>query len=334
MKNVRDKHAKKLKEAFVNRHDKAVTTLKKHHQNTLDYVQKKNAQLGEAGNHAVRLLASGALSGAMLLSAPTSTDFLPPASVGQSLKDIKKKIGDDDPDEVLPDSKIAAQAAETLGDRTDTNSGQKATISKEQLGRLLREQLPSQPQSLTQKQEAEVARVLSQNLHVKASAELEGYRLNTSYGRIGYEQHLPRFPGDTVALHDQYQEDGITGGTGAWGYFVDSREELTPEVEQMEKYYFAVQTFVAPGWKENIYDTKEWFKHRKMIVVNPKTGDAVVGVVADAGPAVWTGKQFGGSPEIMHELNLQYGMRNGEVILFFVEDPNNEIPLGPIQMGQ
>ena len=70
---------------------------------------------------------------------------------------------------------------------------------------------------------------------------------------------------------------------------------------------------------------------RKMIAINPHNGKAVVGVVADAGPAKFTGKHFGGSPEVMTHLNLIYGKKKGKVILYFVDDPNDEIPLGPVR---
>lgn len=57
----------------------------------------------------------------------------------------------------------------------------------------------------------------------------------------------------------------------------------------------------------------------------------VVADVADAGPADWTGKHYGGSPEVMAYLGLNVHMQKGPVILFFVNDPNNEIPLGPVE---
>ena len=68
-----------------------------------------------------------------------------------------------------------------------------------------------------------------------------------------------------------------------------------------------------------------------MIAINPQNGKAVVGVIADAGPAKFTGKHFGGSPEVMTHLELIYGKKKGKVILYFVDDPENKIPLGPVQ---
>ena len=57
---------------------------------------------------------------------------------------------------------------------------------------------------------------------------------------------------------------------------------------------------------------------------------SVVAAIADSGPAMWTGKNFGGSPEVMDYLGgPRY--KKGPVIVFFVDDPENKIPLGPVE---
>jgi hypothetical protein len=56
----------------------------------------------------------------------------------------------------------------------------------------------------------------------------------------------------------------------------------------------------------------------------------VVAAIADSGPAAFTGKQFGGSPEVMEYLGgVRY--KKGPVIVFFVDDPDNKVPLGPVE---
>ncbi len=174
---------------------------------------------------------------------------------------------------------------------------------------------------------------------VDSQAELDGHRLNKINGLIGAEQHLYRYPGDTIedqlktqSDYDMYARSGIAPGKGAWGYFAPSKSQMTPDLVEKEKYYFAVQTFLAPEFKTNWKVLREWFKYRKMIAVNTKTGQAVVAVVADAGPAEWTGKSFGGSPEVMHHLGYGGGPRKGEIVILFVDDPGNKIPLGPINL--
>jgi hypothetical protein len=69
-----------------------------------------------------------------------------------------------------------------------------------------------------------------------------------------------------------------------------------------------------------------------MLLVNTQTGQAIVTVIGDAGPAQWTGKHLGGSPEVMNYLGYSGGMRKGAVLYFFIDDPDNKIPLGPINL--
>ena len=101
---------------------------------------------------------------------------------------------------------------------------------------------------------------------------------------------------------------------------------------QNEKYYFAVQTLYLSDWNQRYPELKPWYKFRKMVVVNPTEEIAVVGVVGDAGPAMWVKKQFGGSPEIIREGKIWSPKTNGKILLLFVDDPENQVPLGPIDL--
>ena len=131
-----------------------------------------------------------------------------------------------------------------------------------------------------------------------------------------------------------YGGSGIAPGLGAWGYFVPSEAQFSNKDKLRERYYIAVQTFLAPGFAENVGKYRDFFKFRKMLLVNPKTGQAVVTVVGDAGPAEWTGKHLGGSPEVMHFVGYAKGPRKGPVLYFFIDDPKDEVPLGPIDPAQ
>lgn len=173
---------------------------------------------------------------------------------------------------------------------------------------------------------------------MKASASLNGLRLNRSYGLIGAEQHLARYPGDSMATHfdnpedsTKYYSSGMAPGLGAWGYFTTSRAHMTPEDVAREKYYLAVQTFLAPDFNLRVAEYRDFFKFRKMLVVNPHNGKSVVAAVADAGPAEWTGKHLGGSPEVMKHLQRVDGRARGPVLYFFIDDPDDKIPLGPVE---
>jgi hypothetical protein len=172
---------------------------------------------------------------------------------------------------------------------------------------------------------------LSEMLGFSVRAELAGHRLNQSIGIMGSEQHLLRYPGDTLAEHDAYQEAGIAPNRGAFSWFTENGQ-LTEEAVQREKYYFAVQLMYLPDWSEQASVLKPWYKYRKMVVINPSEQVAVVGVVADAGPALWVQKQFGGSPEVVREGKIWSPKTRGKVMLLFVDDPNDSIPLGPISL--
>lgn len=107
--------------------------------------------------------------------------------------------------------------------------------------------LPETVAPLTDAQEKQVGNVFARYYGVNASAELEGKRLNRSYGYIGAEQHLRRFEGDTMEGHfdnaldaEKYYSSGMAPGRGAWGYF-GADEKGT----QREKYYIAVQSFLS-----------------------------------------------------------------------------------------
>jgi len=255
------------------------------------------------GNHgpALRQMAVGSLGGLMLLTTPAG--FLPE----QHIFNIGGQISSD-------------------SDKNVELAGQ------------LEDKVPEEVRSLTAEEEENIGQLLSSNFGVRITPELEGIRLNRSYGMIGGEQHLYRYPGDTLEKHAEntsdvamYLPSGIAPGLGAWGYFAPSGEQFTEKDEQRERYYLAVQTFLSPGFAENVAKYRDFYKFRKMLVVNPKTGQAVVAVIGDAGPAAWTGKHLGGSPEVMHFVGLAQGPRKGAVLYFFIDDPKDEVPLGPVK---
>jgi len=203
----------------------------------------------------------------------------------------------------------------------------------------LKKVLPSDVRALTLDEEKDVIEVLGRNFNFSIKAELEGKRLNTTYGVIGQEQHLARFPGDNMFTHfetseaaGKYWDYGMAPGLGAWRYFTEFSGVLTKEDIDREKYYIAVQTFLAPGFDSNPKEYTDFFKYRKMLIINPQNGKAMVVDIADAGPSPWTGKQLGGSPEVMNYLERFDGSQKGAVLYFFIDDPSDTIPLGPVNL--
>ncbi len=199
--------------------------------------------------------------------------------------------------------------------------------------------LPKQVRPLDQTEESQISQILSRSFGLDVKPTLEGKRLNTTYGIIGKEQHLARFPGDSIDTHfdnttdsAKFSSEGMAPGLSAWGYFAKSQTQMTTKDSDREKYYIAVQTFLSQDFSERFAQYRDFYKYRKMLVVNPTNGRAIVADIADAGPAPWTGKQLGGSAEVMSYLERVDGAGRGAVLYFFIDDPNNKVPLGPIDI--
>lgn len=254
-------------------------------------------------NKHIRHIAATSLGGLMLMSTPGLAVSAPSSEVA---KEDQGKIS-------ASSSKNALLASELI------------------------DKLPKDVEKLTPEEDETITSLIKKDLGINVKAEIDSKRLNRTYGMIGGEQHLYRYPGDTVNAHARDAQDwamfgssGIAPGLGAWGYFASSKEAMTQEIEMRERYYLAVQTFLSPGFAERVAEYRDFYKFRKMLVINPKTGQAVVAVIGDAGPAEWTGKHLGGSPEVMYELGLAGGSRKGPVLYYFVDDPENKVPLGPV----
>ncbi len=253
--------------------------------------------------HSAKLISAGALTGSLLLAPPTGIGQLPsPTELSKSIDNLNT----DKEGEGLPQK-----------DLIDT----------------FKNMLPEKVRPLSREEEKRLEQVIKDITNIPAKASLEGEHLNTTYGYIGAEQHLKRYPGDILENHGPYYKEGIAPGLGAWGYFAKSKSELTPELIETEKWYAVVQTLYLPDWDTRHKFLYKWYKYRKVMVVNTVNGNAVVAAIADAGPAAFTGKHFGGSPEVMEYLGgARY--KKGAVLLFFVDDPENKVPLGPVKYNE
>lgn len=273
----------------------------KKHQDLQKQIAKKHKKSFDWLSDNSKQLAVGSLSGLLLLTSPMNTA-----------------------------SQSAVQVASEQAQKIDNKTFLIADLANA---------VPNDVRELTPEEESKISEILTRSFGFKSSAVLENKRLNRSYGLIGAEQHLARYPGDTIDSHfdgnledsNKYYSSGMAPGLGAWGYFATSMANMTEEDNMREKYYLAVQTFLIPDYNERVSEYRDFFKFRKMLVVNPQNGKAVVAVIGDAGPAPWTGKHLGGSPEVMKHLERVDGKARGPVLYFFIDDPSDTIPLGPVE---
>lgn len=262
------------------------------------YLTKKGVQLKNVRLHSAKVLGAGAVFGALLLTPPDNSKALPAStSIITKLNESKN-------------------------------------INSNFVVQTLRSILPERTRPLTVTEEKLIEQIVYNSMNLRIDANLEGEHLNTTYGLIGAEQHLVRYPGDNVNNHGSGSvlASGMAPGKGAWGYFAPSSAALTADLIEKEKWYAVVQTLYLPDWNTRQPYLKDWYKYRKVLIINSENGNAVVCAIADSGPAAWTGKHFGGSPETMNYLGgTKY--KKGPVLVFFVDDPLNKVPLGPVEYG-
>lgn len=258
------------------------------------FFSDRGIDLGRIREHSAKVIASSALAGTLFLNSPIPIHTFPTPS------EIIKNIGG-------------------LGGDVADEPTQSVLLSD------LNQVLPDQVGPLSRTQEKTLEQVFRNVIGVNTRATLEGEHLNTTYGFIGAEQHLARYSGDNMMVHPKVPEldEGMAPGLGAWGYVPVDKEE----------WYAVVQTLYLPDWNIRQPYLANWYKFRKVLIVNTLNGNAVVADIADSGPAAWTGKQFGGSPEVMNWLGgARY--KKGPVIIFFVDDPQNKVPLGPVEYNR
>jgi len=268
------------------------------------FLEEKGVDLGKIREHSAKVITTGALTGSLLFATPGMPKDLP------DVTSIVKNV-------------------------TEQKSNNTSISKQAEFMQKIRSILPQKAGPLTRTQEKTLEQVFRETIGVNAKATLEGEHLNTTYGYIGAEQHLMRYPGDTMATHPKIPEhdEGMAPGRGAWGYFAKTKSVLDSQDIQNEKWYVVVQTLYLPDWEKRLNYVRDWYKYRKVLVVNTQNGNAVVADVADSGPAAWTGKQFGGSPEVMNYLGGA-NYKKGAVIVFFVDDPKNQIKLGPVDYNK
>jgi len=304
-----------LRSALKLKHYESQKVFEEKHGKARDFLQKKGSELGGVRRKSAKLLGAGALAGALFALPQKDQKLLPPAH------------------EIVERNKLAS-------------AGQIPALSPRiQLVSALNEFLPDTVRPLVRDEEKRLEVIFEEFLGVKAKGTLEGEHLNTTFGKIGAEQHLRRYPGDVNANHApgpndyggdnpaEILKEGMAPGLGAWGYFASTKDSLTEDLVETERWYAVAQTLYLPDWEERLPYLREWYKYRKVLIVNVENGNAVVAAIADSGPAAFTGKHFGGSPEVMDYLGgPRY--KKGPVVLFFVDDPDNRVPLGPVEYNE
>lgn len=150
-------------------------------------------------------------------------------------------------------------------------------------------------------------------------SRMDGYDIPATSGRVGREQHL-YVTGSAESSATHYSltgtpaaaQNGMAGGYGSFG------SSSSPASIDQERYYINMRWNYAEWYEDgatldsfgkpmtrtrNLNMTaKNWHRHKKVVVTNPSNGRQLVASVEESGPAFWTGRVSGLSPEAMYEL--------------------------------
>ena len=133
---------------------------------------------------------------------------------------------------------------------------------KQKLVTALQDLLPHQASKITPQGSEVIEKIVKDNTNITAKAYYQDQSLNDTVGFVGFEQHLKRFPGDTLSQHDDIQEAGMAPGLGAFGYFVNDASQFTTTDYLREKYYCVVQTLYLDNWNSDYQKLKDWYRFR------------------------------------------------------------------------
>lgn len=155
-------------------------------------------------------------------------------------------------------------------------------------------------------------------------------RLPAYSGKTAREQHLWLTSNESAAHHYAVSgtpvdcQNGMAGGYGAFG-----RSTLG-----YERYYVNMRWLYATWYEDSGGNTrtkdidpilKSWHRHKKLIVINPATNKSVVVSIEEAGPAIWTDRVSGLSPEAMKVIGA---VTNNSLKYYWAG--SQSLPTGPI----
>lgn len=174
---------------------------------------------------------------------------------------------------------------------------------------------------------------LSDLLGFEVLSEFADKALSYATGTMIAGQHLKRTPTDTLQDHGAHYEAGLHPNRGNFGWFSHS-SSLASDAVMAEKYYVSLPLYTDIQWMQDQQALKQWYAFRKVLIVNPNEHQAVVAKVGSITPPLQTKFQFVGSPEVIREGKIWSPKAKGRVFVFFIEDPDNTVALGPIKLAQ
>ncbi|MCX6811337.1 MAG: N-acetylmuramoyl-L-alanine amidase [Candidatus Berkelbacteria bacterium] len=169
---------------------------------------------------------------------------------------------------------------------------------------------------------------------------LDGVWIPTTSGKTGREQHLWLESGETPEHHylvsgtPPWAMNGMAGSFGAFGspptldnerYYINMRWNYTEWYEAPDGTCHTPDGHPDTCYRNSNLALKTWHRSKRLIVTNPANGHKIVVSVEETGPAIWTGRVSGLSPEAMGMLGA-----NTNDNLIYHWSGLQSVPLGPL----
>ncbi len=157
-------------------------------------------------------------------------------------------------------------------------------------------------------------------------SRLKSLTLPTMSGTIYADQHLP-LNNERATTSGRIREAGVRRYRSAFGY-----PHTDVVNSNVATYVLGLPLQNLPEWSQESHDLRGAYKNIKIVVINPADARAVIAVVGDIAPTLDTLFQCTGSPALIRDGLFWSPKANGKCILYLVDDPKNEVPLGIIPL--
>jgi len=154
---------------------------------------------------------------------------------------------------------------------------------------------------------------LSDLLGLTITSELDGHRLPHTMVKIQSRSHQPKVLDDQITHHANIYEAQMGQKRSSFGW--SNQDELA------EQFGLSLPLYLLKEWQTDYKKTWQWFKYRKVVLINPWKKLAAIAVITDIAPDYTQRYQALSNPELSRQTQLWFPGSQGRACLFLLENP-------------
>jgi len=166
-------------------------------------------------------------------------------------------------------------------------------------------------------------------LGFEVTSELQNQQLAYYLGKIASLPYLKRSPTDSITPKTIPHEAGIQSKRSFFGW---SDPFISSKAQNSEGYHVSLPLLHLPSWSTQFQTLSQWYKNRKMLVINPTNAIFVIATVNDLYYHPSNTFQFGGSPLLIRQGGFWSPQNLGRALVLFVTENKAELQPGVIQV--